>query len=340
MPILQNLNYQPALIFRNGHFATIYAGRIKPTKHPNYLTEYLELNDGDFLKIDYFINENKEKVLILCHGLEGDSRRAYNNTCANYFIKKGFSIFAWNNRSCGGEINRLPKLYHHAAIEDLQEVIEYVSDKGFQEIYILGFSMGGAQILNYLAKEKVNSKIKSCVAVSTPVQLKSSAIKLRKGFNRVYLNVFIRKIKRKLRAKANQFPGLLNEHMIEKIKSFDEVDEFFTAPLHGFKDREDYYKKASPGYSIHKIKTPVLIINSEDDPFLGKDSYPADLARKSNTIFLEVTRYGGHCGFPLWGKDYTWADQRAYEFFSSEMISDGSAAENTALPATKTSAPN
>ena len=315
MPFIQNSKYQsPSFLYKNPHFSTIYVGRFKKTNPPVYQRERLELSDGDFVDIDFVIR-NPEKVVVLCHGLEGASNRTYNNTSADFFLQNDFSVFAWNNRSCSGELNRLPKLYHHGAIEDFSEMVDFVLSKGFKEIYPLGFSMGGAQIMNYLGAFEIDDRIKAAVSVSTPIQLKSSAETLKKGFNKVYLKNFTRKISKKLKSKSEQFPDALNWSKIKSIKTFDEIDEFFTAPLHGFKNREDYYTKASPGFVMENIKTPVLILNALDDPFLGEECYPVKFVENHPFVYLETPKHGGHCAFPMKNSPYSFSEFRALEFF-------------------------
>lgn len=209
MPLIENSLYRPEFYYRNGHISTIYSARIKKFPPPVYTRLKHELDDGDFLNIDYILKDPK-KAVILCHGLEGDSIRTYNNSCADFFLKKDFSVFAWNNRSCGGEMNRLPRLYHHGSISDLDEVLKFVREKGFEEIYFIGFSLGAAQIMNYLGNYEIDSSVKAAVAISAPIKLRSCAEKLKKGFNQVYLKVFTRKLKIKFREKSAQFPGLID----------------------------------------------------------------------------------------------------------------------------------
>ncbi|WP_289661326.1 YheT family hydrolase [Flavobacterium panacagri] len=317
MPIIEQSEYNfPSIIHRNRHISTIYAALIKKFDAPDYTRHKLELNDGDFINIDFVLN-NSKKAVILCHGLEGDSRRTYNNSCASYFLDQGFSVFAWNNRTCGGEMNRLPRLYHHGAVDDLNEVVQFTLQKGFEEIYLIGYSMGGVQLLNYLGWTKIDARIKAAVSISVPTHIATSAAVLKQGFNKVYLKNFTIDIKKKLKYKAVQFPDFINRDQIDKISSFDEVDQYFTAPLHGFASREDYYHKVSPEFSLKNITTPVLIINSLDDPFLGERCYPRAIAQDSEYVFLETPKYGGHCAFPLRNSTYSYAEKRAYEFFKS-----------------------
>lgn len=317
MPFIENSSYlAPNKFYRNAHFSTIYIGRFRKTTPPPYERYRLELKDGDFLDIDYVL-KNLKRALILCHGLEGASRRAYNNTSAKYFLENDYSVFAWNNRSCSGEMNRLPRLYHHAEINDLNEVVKFVLRHGFEEVYLMGFSMGGAQVMNYFGRVEVDTRIKAGVSVSTPIQLKDSAESLKKGFNRIYLKNFTRKISKKLKIKEQQFPEVVQWEKLRKLKTFDEVDDYFTAPLHGFKDREDYYHRASPAYSMDAIKTPVLVINALDDPFLGENCYPVEYAKKHPFFYLEIPQNGGHCAFPMKNSPYSYSEIRALEFFHS-----------------------
>ncbi|NLN34239.1 MAG: alpha/beta fold hydrolase [Flavobacteriaceae bacterium] len=314
MPLVESQYKAPSFWHQNPHFSTIYSGRIKKATPPLYQRQRIELEDGDFLDID-FVLKSAKRAVVLCHGLEGGSDRTYNNTSADYFLKRDFSVFAWNNRSCSGEMNRLPKLYHHGAVEDFSEMVNFVLDKGFDEIYLMGFSMGGAQVMNYLGSSEMDSRIRAAVAVSTPIQLKSSAEALKKGFNQVYLKNFTRKISKKLKSKSLQHPDALDWSKLKMIRSFDEIDEFFTAPLHGFSGREDYYKRASPAYVMEKIQTPVLLLNALDDPFLGTESFPFEFAENNPFIYLETPRNGGHCAFPVKNSYYAYSEIRAHEFF-------------------------
>lgn len=323
MPLIENSNYCiSGFLSKNPHFSTIYMAKVKKFPSPDYKRKKIELKDGDFLNLD-FQKKDENKAIILCHGLEGDSRRTYMNSCSEYFLGKNYSVFAWNYRTCGGEMNRLPRMYHHGMTDDFDVVVQFVIAEGFEEIYLMGFSMGGALTLNYLGQIKTDSRVKRAVAISAPISLKSSSDKLKKGFNKVYLKNFTHKISRKLKIKARQFPDLIDSSKIDSIRTFDEIDGYFTAPLHGYRDKEEYYQKASPIYALDKIKIPTLIINSWDDPFLGDDCYPTEFAKDSEYVFLEIPDKGGHCAFPLPKTKHSWAEVRAYEFFNSEITSKG-----------------
>ncbi|WP_271393696.1 YheT family hydrolase [Aequorivita sinensis] len=317
MPYISNSSYETDFIFQNGHISTIYSGIIRKLESPEYRRKRLFLTDGDFLLLDYVLQTSK-KAIILCHGLEGDSKKNYNNACANFFIEQGYSVFAWNNRSCGGEMNLLPNLYHHGSIEDLGAVINYVLAQNIEEVFLVGFSLGGDQILNYLGRKEVSEKIKAAVAISAPFQLKSSAEKIQGGLSKIYLSRFIRKIRGKIQQKSVQFPSLISKEISKNIKSFEDVIDRFIVPVHGgYKDLADYYKKASPAYSTDGINIPVLVINAWDDPILGKEDHPIAMAEQHKYLYLETPHHGGHCAFPLKISKHPYSVVRAFEFFKN-----------------------
>lgn len=317
MPYISNSSYETDFIFQNGHISTIYSGIIRKLESPEYRRKRLFLTDGDFLLLDYVLQTSK-KAIILCHGLEGDSKKNYNNACANFFIEQGYSVFAWNNRSCGGEMNLLPNLYHHGSIEDLGAVINYVLAQNIEEVFLVGFSLGGDQILNYLGRKQVSEKIKAAVAISAPFQLKSSAEKIQGGLSKIYLSRFIRKIRGKIQQKSVQFPSLISKEISKNIKSFEDVIDRFIVPVHGgYKDLADYYKKASPAYSTDGINIPVLVINAWDDPILGKEDHPIAMAEQHKYLYLETPHHGGHCAFPLKISKHPYSVVRAFEFFKN-----------------------
>lgn len=316
MPIVENSNYQPPVWFKNGHISTIYAGAVRKTVPPAYHREQWGLPDGDFLLVD-FIKQNPQKAVILCHGLEGHSKSNHNNSAAHYFLKEGYSVFAWNNRSCGGKMNRMPQLYHHASIKDLDAVVQRIVNQGYQKIFLLGYSLGGAQILSYFGRMPIDPRVKAGCAVSTPMQLQSSAAKIKKGLGRIYAHRFIKKIRTKLLTKAQNFPELINADHVKSIKSFEDLAKAFIVPVHGFKNLDDYYKRASPGYSNHAVKTPALILNALNDPMMGAPDYPQKLAKTNPHIYLEMPKYGGHCAFPLPYYPFSYTECRAYQFFEN-----------------------
>jgi predicted alpha/beta-fold hydrolase len=255
-------------------------------------------------------------VVIIFHGLEGSSGRHYVKGMAKMLAQHDYSVVAVNSRSCSGEINKAPRLYHHADVADVELVINHVRAKGYTCISLVGFSMGGAMVLNYLVETGtgLGSELSSAVAISSPVDLGDSARELEKSGNGFYLNKFLTKLKAKIRIKARQYPELIDIQGLEDIQSFSALDESYTAPLHGFIDADDFYAQASSRDKLKHINIPTLILIAENDPFMSESCYPFEEAEMLDKVFLEVPKGGGHIGFPLRGIKDSWMEVRALEF--------------------------
>jgi len=163
-----------------------------------YEHERLELPDGDFLDLDW-MGGNSAKLVIISHGLEGSSERHYSKGVAHYFHQRGWDALAWNCRGCSGEMNRLPRFYHHGATEDIAAVIEHAIQKKYSHIALVGFSLGGSMSLKYVGerKDQLPVQIKSIATFSVPCDLGSSARELDRPRNKFYLHRFLKKLEKK-----------------------------------------------------------------------------------------------------------------------------------------------
>ncbi len=318
MPLVSTSTYHAPFYLFNGHVETIIPSIFRQLQGV-YNRERLELSDGDFLDLDWLAREN-DKLVVISHGLEGNSERHYAKGMATYFHNHGWDAVAWNCRGCSGEMNRLPKFYHHGATEDLAAVIEHAQKK-YSHIVLIGFSMGGSLTLKYLGERKgvVNPAIKSATVFSVPCDLGSSARELDKPNKKFYLNRFLKKLEKKIHTKSLLFPELITASDFHQIKSFREFDNRYTAPLHGFKDADDFYEQASSKPFISSIQIPTLIVNAINDPFLPPECYPIEIAKSHAHVYLETPERGGHVGFTLGGKNENWMEVRAFEFVSQAL---------------------
>lgn len=317
MPLIHSSTYQaPALLF-NGHLETIFPSSFRKVEGVTYVRDRLELPDGDFLDLDWLASGNT-KLVIIAHGLEGSSHRHYSKGMARYFHHQQWDALAWNCRSCSGEMNRLPRFYHHGDTADLEAVIQYAQKRNYSKIALVGFSMGGSMVLKYLGERGTNlsATILGAATFSVPCNLGSSAAELDKPSKSFYRNRFLKKLGKKIASKALLFPTQVSVDGFEKIKTFREFDNRYTAPLHHFKDADDFYQKASAENYLRNIELPSLLVNAANDPFLPKECYPVDICRKHPHLSFEIPKKGGHVGFTLANETHNWMELRAYEFLS------------------------
>ncbi|WP_405605354.1 YheT family hydrolase [Polaribacter sp. Asnod1-A03] len=322
MPVLIS-DFSPSFPFKNAHLNTIYRS-VFTKESNNYSRKRITTWDNDFIDLDFSLVGSKILVLLI-HGLEGSSKSNYIISTTNHLNKKGLDAVCFNLRGCSGDDNLLLGTYHSGKTEDVDFVINHLlKNYNYDSIVILGFSLGGNLILKYIGEqaEKISPKIKVGIAISVPIDIATGELELEKFKNKIYLNRFLKSMKTKILEKSEKFPELyIDKEKISKATRFKHLESVYTAPVFGFKNPEDYWAKASSKPHLSKIKIPTLLINSKDDTFLSKKCYPFDEANSSNSFFLEVTNYGGHCGFisSFDNSKNSWLEDRIEKFIMENI---------------------
>ncbi len=313
MPIIESTTYPgPPRSQWNGHLQTIFPSVFRRFDPIPWRRERIDTPDDDFLDLDWCQHGNK-KLAILTHGLEGHSRTPYILGMTQTLQQRNWDILAWNCRSCSGEMNRQFRLYHHGEIEDIATVIRYALELGYQEISLLGFSMGGNITLKYLGVhgDAVPKEIKRAVAMSSPCDLKAGVEILQARENWLYRWRFYYLLRRKVLQKAQQYPDKIDAGKLRQVRTWEDFDQLFSATIAGCDSAEAFYQQASSRNFISGIKRPTLILNAANDPILTERCSPKDLCSQLDHVFLEVTPQGGHLGFSLPGSKESWGEHRA-----------------------------
>ena len=199
--------YTPPKLYFSPHIETIVPALFRRVRGVNYRRERLETDDGDFLDLDWLDQEEKRTLAILCHGLEGDSARPYVKGMARAFSIRGYDVLAWNYRGCSGEMNRLPRFYHSGATDDVHRVVQHAIKNGHDEIFLIGFSLGGNLALKYLGESKRPTEVRAAVAFSVPLDLEASCRQISQLENWLYAQRFLGNLKEKIRKKAQAIPA-------------------------------------------------------------------------------------------------------------------------------------
>lgn len=306
--------YVPPFFLFNAHLETIYPALFRKVALQPFERERINTPDEDFLNLDW-LKQGSSRLIIISHGLEGDTSRAYIRGMARAGFMNGFDVLAWNYRGCGGEINKQRRFYHSGATDDLQTVLLHAR-KFYQEIFLVGFSLGGNVTLKYLGEQKPYPEIKKAIVFSVPLNLYTSCLKITERSNFLYAYRFLTSLKKKVIDKGKSFPEL-DLRDIGKIGTLQEFDDRYTAPLHGFNTALEYYEQCSAIHFLKSITTPTLIVNAQNDPFLSRDCFPDEAFLGHGMVRAEYPRYGGHVGFSQFSKNgLYWSEERAIIFFT------------------------
>ena len=316
MPLVSS-TYRPQILFRNGHLATIYSALLRQVKGPEQIRERITLSDGDFIDLDWSsASVPTDKVLVLLHGLEGTAQRPYMTGSALLFNKSAYDVCSVNLRGCSGEPNLLFRSYHSGATEDLEAILQHIlKTRTYSKIFLKGFSLGGNLILKFLGEKPLFSpRIFGASAISVPCDLHDSLKQLNMPENWLYARRFLKNLRGKLREKKKLFPGQVTDDMLGRIRTLKDFDDLYTSKAHGFRDALDYYTQCSSRQFLVGISIPTLLINSQNDSFLGSECYPESESRNHPYLYFERPAFGGHVGFIDTGAHY-YNEVRSLRFF-------------------------
>lgn len=299
--------YRSPVWLPGGHLQTIwpalYARRRfaapLPLQRQRWLTP-----DQDFIDVDVQAASRPERpMFVLFHGLEGSSQSHYAEAFADWAAAQDLNFAVPHFRGCSGEINQAPRAYHSGDHEEIDWILARLrrihKQKGGETLMAAGVSLGGNALLRWAAEQgRMAAQHADAVAsICSPLDLVQSGHAIGQGFNRqVYTRMFLRSMKPKALAKLAQHPGLFDRQRLMAAQDLYEFDNVFTAPLHGFKNTDDYWSRASAKPLMNEIRIPALALNACNDPFVPACSLPQS-SDVSSSVTLWQPKHGGHVGF-------------------------------------------
>ncbi|TFY96289.1 YheT family hydrolase [Ramlibacter rhizophilus] len=270
-----------------------------------YRRERWTTPDADFIDLDWLESAGhrpppEAPLLVLFHGLEGSSRSHYAEAFADFARSQGLHFAVPHFRGCSGEINLGPRAYHSGDYEEVGWILAGLRQAHPGPVLAVGISLGGNALLRWAAEagDQARQVVRAVAAVCSPLDLAAGGRAIGRGFNRlVYTGMFLRSMKPKALKKLAQHPGLFDREALLAARDLYAFDNIFTAPLHGFRDTDDYYARASAKPHLQRIRIPALALNAGNDPFVPAASLPR--AQEAGAwVTLWQPAEGGHVGFP------------------------------------------
>lgn len=291
---------------------------------PRYRRERWSAPDGDFIDVDWLqsdvpasstppktverataaqhnVGQKKERaLLVLFHGLEGSSASHYAEAFADFARESGMDYAVPHFRGCSGELNWGPRAYHSGDHEEIDWILRRFRAQHSGPIFAVGVSLGGNALLRWAQEQgtQAGGVAQAVAAVSSPIDLAAGGHAIGRGFNRqVYTRMFLNTMKPKALKKWAQHPGLFDRDALSRAQDLYAFDNVFTAPLHGFKNTDDYWARGSAKPRLHEIRIPALVVNALNDPFVPAACLPSQKEVGAN-VTLWQPAHGGHVGFP------------------------------------------
>jgi len=312
--------FQPRGLWRNRHIQTIVPNTLFPRTPVQVRRERLELPDGDFIDLDWTTGTSGPIVIVL-HGLEGSLRSRYACAIMQKIHSLGYRGVMPYFRGCTGEPNRLPISYHSGFTQDLEYLSGLLKTREpGTPLAAVGYSLGGNVLLKWLGESANASRLVTGVAVSVPFDLGICSDAIEKGLSQVYMWELMGRMRRSVKRKFARIPSPITLPDIDSLRTFREYDDALTAPLHGYKDANDYYLRASSRQFLKQIRVPTLVVHSADDPFMTPEVLPEE-HELSPAVTFELTERGGHVGFVDGSifKPRRWIDERIARHLAAHL---------------------
>ncbi|MHB8540106.1 MAG: YheT family hydrolase [Candidatus Acidiferrales bacterium] len=316
-------NFEPAALLRNPHAMTL-AAAFWPRKYPHLpptVARLFETEPDTRVRADCHWQNHpaQHPALVLLHGLEGSSNSSYMLGTADKAFEAGFSALRLNQRNCGGTEGLTPTLYNSGLSGDVRAVVRELIEKDHvSQIFVAGFSMGGNLVLKMAAEfgDAAPPELRAVAGICPSCDLGACADAIDLPHNRIYEWHFVKRLKRRMRSKAELFPGRFPLNGLERVRTVRQFDDAITAKFCGFRDANDYYEKSSSLRLLDDIRVPTLLLTSQDDPMIPFRSFEGSAPGANPHIEFQATRHGGHCAFISRerGVQRFWAEERIVEF--------------------------
>ncbi len=299
-------HYRSPVWLPGGQLQTIWPAlyaRSHAEHRPSFARERWTSPDDDFIDIDFsqHLTQTHKPLLLLFHGLEGSSQSHYALAFAHWAREQGLPFVVPHFRGCSGEINRAPRAYHSGDFEEIDWILRRVKAREpKRDLIVVGISLGGNALMRWAQEmgAQASDVAKAVASVCSPLDLAAAGHAIGKGFNRqVYTRMFLKTMKPKAMERLALHPKLFDAQALQSSRDLYEFDNIFTAPLHGFKNTEDYWDRASAKPRMAEIQIPALALNARNDPFMAASSLP-ETGQVGKYVTLWHPEHGGHVGFP------------------------------------------
>ena len=252
-------------------------------------------------------------LVVLIHGLTGSEDSAYIRASALHFLDQGYPVLRLNLRGAGPSKGVCRSRYHAGRSDDLRQVLGQMDGRlAGKGLLLVGYSLGGNLLLKYLGEAGRRAIVRGAVSISAPIDLDAARRTIMRRRNRLYHRHIVSGLK--LESESLELTAAQRRILAEVETVFD-FDDRILAPLMGFADALDYYRRSMALPLLPEIRVPTLVIHARNDPWIPFRSY-RDFDWASNPRLIPLLpATGGHVGFHGRGSRVPWHDRSMALFF-------------------------
>ncbi len=252
-------------------------------------------------------------LVVLIHGLTGSEDSAYIRASALHFLDQGYPVLRLNLRGAGPSKGLCRSRYHAGRSDDLRQVLGQMDGRlAGRGLLLVGYSLGGNLLLKYLGEAGRRAIVRGAVSISAPIDLDAARRSIMRPRNRLYHRHIVSGLKLE-----SESLGLTaaQRRTLAAVETVFDFDDRILAPLMGFADALDYYRRSMALPLLPEIRVPTLVIHARNDPWIPFRSY-RDFDWASNPRLIPLLpATGGHVGFHGRGSRVPWHDRCMALFF-------------------------
>ena len=250
-------------------------------------------------------------------GLTGQSSSYYVQHAARHIVTAwpGARVAAYNPRGRGGNALEQPFLYSAGFTEDLRYVLEHIAGEHIAgsdaqakpPIYVVAFSLGANVVCKMLGEDGDASLVDGACLCSPPIDLLSMSNYLENTWQgKLFDQILVRGCNKLfeqeplLRDKMWSLGSGRNDQTRRRRRrmpqSMLELDDRLIAPMFGFSCASEYYRGASCGPYLSRVRRPTLFVHARNDPIVAGNLIRRDdfESGEAEHIVSVMTKEGGH----------------------------------------------
>lgn len=254
-------------------------------------------------------------LILIIHGLTGCEDSSYMRETARFNVVRGRPVLRLNLRGAGPGRHVAGGYYHGGCASDIEDVLNGLpSAHAPNGVFLIGFSLGGNVLLNFLADLSPGHRVVGAATVSAPIEPLEACRRLMQPRNALYHRFLLYSMKRDVLSSTELSQDERRD--IEAANSIYEFDDRWVAPRNSFRDAPDYYERTAGARCVASVTVPTLMLHARNDPWIPAEPYARVLTSSPDVVEVVLAGSGGHVGFHEHGHTETWHDRMIDAFLS------------------------